>query len=69
MMMALIFMKIEYGTMTKYEKALKIMSEAEEEETKKTDGKGSVIDILNINIGIRHLKGMQNQQFLIFISN
>lgn len=46
MMMALVFMRVEYGSMSKYEKALKIMSEAEEEEDRKTNGKGGVIDLI-----------------------
>lgn len=46
MMLSLVLMKFEYGTMSKYEKALKMMSEAEEAESSKTEGKGGVIDLI-----------------------
>lgn len=47
MMFALIFMKFEYGEMSKYEKALQMMSETDDKEEEKTVvGKGKVIDLV-----------------------
>ena len=47
MMFALIFMKFEYGQMSKYEKALKMMSETSDDSAEiKPVGKGTVIDLV-----------------------
>ena len=47
MMFAMVFMKFEYGQMSKYEKALAVMSEEPtEEEAAAADSKGKVIDLL-----------------------
>ena len=48
MMFAMVFMKFEYGGMSKYEKALQIMSEKDgpDEEEAAVEGKGKVIDLV-----------------------
>lgn len=47
MLFALVFMRFEYGEMSKYEKALKIMGEEEEDpEEKAALGNGKVIDLV-----------------------
>ena len=47
MMFAMVFMKFEYGEMSKYEKALQVMGdETTEEEAAAADAKGGVIDLL-----------------------
>ncbi len=46
MMFALVFLRLEYGTMSKYEKALQMMSEKETNEDDKTNGRGGVIDLI-----------------------
>ncbi len=46
MMAAMVFMKFEYGTMSKYEKALEVMSDATTEEEAAADSKGKVIDLV-----------------------
>ena len=46
MMFAMVFMKFEYGQMSKYEKALEVMSEATPEEDAAANSKGGVIDLL-----------------------
>ena len=47
MMFAMVFMKFEYGQMSKYEKALAVMSEEPtEEEAAAAESKGKVIDLL-----------------------
>jgi len=45
MMFAMVFMKFEYGTMSKYEKALEVMSDAADE-TAQEETKGKVIDLI-----------------------
>ena len=42
----MVFMKFEYGTMSKYEKALEIMSDKTSEEETEVEGKGKVIDLV-----------------------
>ncbi|MCQ2592767.1 MAG: Na+/H+ antiporter NhaC family protein [Treponema sp.] len=44
MMFAMVFMRFEYGTMSKYEEALEIMNEGKEAEAEET--KGSVLDLV-----------------------
>ncbi|MCR4953406.1 MAG: Na+/H+ antiporter NhaC family protein [Treponema sp.] len=44
MLFMLVFMRFEYGTMSKYEKALEMMSNADEEA--ETESKGKVIDLI-----------------------
>ena len=46
MMFSMVFMKFEYGEMSKYEKALAMMSEDSEEEKTAPVGKGTVIDLV-----------------------
>ncbi len=46
MMFALVFLRLEYGTMSKYEKALQMMSEKETDEDDKTNGRGGVLDLI-----------------------
>ena len=46
MMFALVFMKLEYGKMSKYEKALNIMSDLDKTADSAPVGKGRVIDLL-----------------------
>ncbi len=46
MMFSLVFMRLEYGTMSKYEKALQMMSERDTEEDDATEGRGGVIDLV-----------------------
>ena len=46
MMFAMVFMKFEYGQMSKYEKALEIMGEETTEEEAVGNAKGKVIDLL-----------------------
>lgn len=46
MMFAMVFMRFEYGGMSKYEKALEVMSDAKDSESEANDSKGKVIDLL-----------------------
>ena len=46
MMTAMVFMKFEYGEMSKYEKALEIMNDDTEEDEAAKDSKGKVIDLI-----------------------
>ncbi|MCR4900050.1 MAG: Na+/H+ antiporter NhaC family protein [Treponema sp.] len=46
MMAAMVFMKFEYGTMSKYEKALEMMSDVTTEEEAASTSKGKVIDLV-----------------------
>lgn len=46
MMFMLVFMRFEYGEMSKYEKALQIMNDDDSEEEKAAIGKGKVIDLV-----------------------
>jgi len=48
MMFAMVFMKLEYGTMSKYEKALQMMenSDSKEDDEKAVVGKGTVLDLI-----------------------
>ena len=46
MMFSMVFMKFEYGSMSKYEKALEIMSDKQSEEETEVEGKGKVIDLV-----------------------
>ncbi|MBQ0050731.1 MAG: Na+/H+ antiporter NhaC family protein [Treponema sp.] len=46
MMLCMVFLRLEYGTMSKYEKALQMMSEKELDLDDKTNGKGGVIDLI-----------------------
>ena len=46
MMFSMVFMKFEYGTMSKYEKALQIMSDTCEDSNEPVLTKGTVIDLL-----------------------
>ena len=46
MMSAMVFMKFEYGEMSKYEKALAIMNDDTEEDEAAKDSKGKVIDLV-----------------------
>ncbi len=46
MMSAMVFMKFEYGEMSKYEKALEIMNDDTEEDEAAKDSKGKVIDLI-----------------------
>ena len=46
MMFALVFMKFEYGEMSKYEKALEVMNNASDEVDEDANQKGKVIDLV-----------------------
>lgn len=80
MVLSLVFMRIEYGPMTKYEKTKRIMSDKEELEDEKTNGKGKVVDliipililILMCTLGMIYSGGFfdtENENYLNFIES